>query len=125
MKLEVRGCRLPITGTLREFVARRFRFALSRYQGQLAEVRVHLSDENGPRGGRDKACRVVATVLSRSLFVGEVDPDLHTAISRAAERTGRAVSRELERHRVLRRQDSETSSMHGQRKCPQSTQEEQ
>jgi putative sigma-54 modulation protein len=128
MKLYIRGHHVSVTEILREYTARRFRFALSRFQGQIAEVKVQLSDENGPKGGRDKVCRVAATVLSRSLFVGEADSDLYAAISRAAERLGRAVSRELERNRVLRLEEFPTSTVRRRsrkRKSPQSILEKQ
>lgn len=125
MKLDIRGHHVTVTEILREFVERRFRFALSRFQGQIAEIKVQLSDENGPKGGRDKVCRVVATVLSRSLFVGEADSGLYAAISRAAERLGRTASRELERNRVLRPEEFTTSTLRRRRKLPPSIQEEE
>ncbi len=125
MKLDIRGQLFPVPALLREFVARRLRFALSRFQYQIEEVTVRLSDENGPKGGTDKVCRVVAKVSSRRLFVKDADPDLHAAVSHAAERLERAVSRELERNRVLRPEGFTTSTLRRRSKLPQSIQAEE
>ncbi|MBM3804363.1 MAG: HPF/RaiA family ribosome-associated protein [Acidimicrobiia bacterium] len=110
MKLGIRGHLVEVAASVKELVSQRMWFALGRYQEQIEEVMVRLSDENGPKGGRDKVCRVVVSIASRRLFVSEVAPDLPAAISRAAERIGRAVSRELERIRVFRQQEKAASA---------------
>ena len=40
-------------------VERRLRFALTRFSGRIGRVNVFLTDQNGPRGGIDKTCRIV------------------------------------------------------------------
>jgi len=125
MRLDIRGHLLPLTGPLRQFVARRLWFALSRFQDQIEEVTVRLSDEHRPKGGTDKVCRVVAKVSARRLFVKDADPDLHAAVSHAAERLERAVSRELEIDRVLRPDEFKTSTLRRRSKLPQSIQAEE
>ncbi len=62
-----------------------------------------LSDENGPRGGEDKRCRVrVGVDGPQDVVVEDVESDLYIAIDRAADRAGRVVARRLERQRTRR-----------------------
>ncbi|HXR76883.1 MAG TPA: HPF/RaiA family ribosome-associated protein [Bryobacteraceae bacterium] len=60
MKLEfrVRGF-APKPGAA-EYATRRIRFALDRFEHHLKRIRVHVTDVNGPRGGKDKRCQIVA-----------------------------------------------------------------
>jgi len=101
MKIEIRGTGMKVTGALREHVIRRLRFAVSRFGPRLRRIEVRLDDVNGPRGGIDKRCRVAVGVRSGSaIVVEEADADMYAAISRAADRTGRAVARRIERGRA-------------------------
>ncbi len=49
---------------------------LSRYQERLTRVEVHLSDVNGPRGGRDCRCALEARPAARQPVA--VTSDAHT-----------------------------------------------
>lgn len=83
-----------------ELAKRRLLFALSRFEPRIQRTVVTFEDINGPRGGPDKACRVVVTLRAADNVVFmEQDAQLETCISRAAERTGRAVARAIERAR--------------------------
>ena len=87
-----------------EFVERRLRFALSRFGSKVRNVSVVLSDENRPRGGIDKACRIIVEVnRSRDVIVTDQDAEVKVCIARAAERVGRAVARSIERTRSFDR----------------------
>lgn len=89
---------LDIDNVVREHVERRLSFALSRLEDQIEHVTVHLIDENGPRGGRDKRCRVVVEVLRRNrVVVEDTDSDLKAAINRAANRVRLTVRRKVDR----------------------------
>jgi len=82
----------------REFVERRLQFALSRFGSKVRDISVVLSDENGPRGGIDKVCRIVVEVYrARDVIVTDQDSEVKVCIARAAERVGRAVARSVER----------------------------
>lgn len=84
-------------------VERRMDFALTRLKDALSVVRVTVGDVNGPRGGVDKRCRV----LARGAGVGEVvveivDADWRSAVDKACEVTARCVTRALTRARRAR-----------------------
>lgn len=104
MNLHVHSNGLIATPTLREHLERRLGFALGRFGAEVSQVRVWLADTNGPRGGVDKEVRLrVQGRRLKTLVVTDTDVNLLAAIDRAAERTGNAIARALERARTLHR----------------------
>jgi ribosomal subunit interface protein len=102
MNLEIRGIDLEPTDAIRNHIERRLSFALSRFSDHLKGVEVRLRDENGPKGGIDKVCRVKATLRGRpTLVVEAVGTDLYAAIDTAADRAGRALGRTLRRNEAV------------------------
>jgi ribosomal subunit interface protein len=100
MRLSVRTLGMEATDAIRDHVERRVRFAVGRFGHRLEEVSVRLGDANGPRGGTDKTCRVVATLGGTGqVVVEDADADLYVAVDRATNRLGRAVARAVERRR--------------------------
>jgi ribosome-associated translation inhibitor RaiA len=96
----IRGLGMRVTDELRSQISRKLEFALDRFAGRVGEVVVALTDLNGPRGGADLRCRIVADLVHGGrLVVEHVDRDPIVALGRAADRMSRAVSRHLERHR--------------------------
>jgi len=78
----------------------RLRCALPRFGTRVARVIVILQDCNGPRGGIDKTCRVMANVDGCGAIVATVvDSDGNAAVDRAVARGGHTVSRRLGRRR--------------------------
>jgi len=85
-------------------VERRLRFALSRFSGRIRRVNVFLADQNGPRGGIDKTCRIVVRLRDGGDVVAEVsDVDWEIAVDRATTRVGHSTGRDLARRRAGRR----------------------
>ncbi|MFO0901625.1 MAG: HPF/RaiA family ribosome-associated protein [Pirellulales bacterium] len=82
----------------REQAERRLRYALTRFEPQVERVTLHVQDENGPKGGVDKTCRVdVYLRHGDPVTVSDADASLLAAVSRAAERVSRAVDRRIRR----------------------------
>lgn len=91
---------------LKSKVDRLLRFALGRFVGRITRVEATLSDENGPKGGEDKLCRLLVKLTTggrrktvSSVIVEEVSPTFLGAVSIAADRAARAVAREIDRQR--------------------------
>ena len=100
--LKTAGCTPP--ASLVAHVERRLRFALSRLSGRIRRVDVFLADENGPRGGIDKTCRIVVRLRDCEDVVAEVsDVEWVIAVDRATTRIGHSTGRELSRQRASRR----------------------
>jgi len=103
MNIHIQARGLALTSALREHVKRRLQFALGWADGRLRQISVRLSDENGPRGGEDKRCRIQITFPGApSVVIDDTEADLYVAIDRAADRAGRSVTRRLERQRNCR-----------------------
>jgi len=63
-------------------------------------VIVFLQDRNGPKGGIDKVCRILAKVQGCGSIMATVsDSDWHAAVDRATTRIGHTVSRQVGRQR--------------------------
>jgi ribosomal subunit interface protein len=100
MRISVRALGMEATEGIREHVQRRVLFAVGRFSARLEDVSVRLGDANGPRGGTDKTCRVVAVVGGGGqVVVEDADADLYVAVDRATSRLGRAVARAVDRRR--------------------------
>jgi len=98
MELEIRSRGFELTEALRTHCERRMGFALDRFAEKLGTVRVRLSDENGPRGGVDKRCRVLIAVRGAGAVVLEENgEDLYRALDRVADRTEQTLLRVLKR----------------------------
>lgn len=103
MDIDVQSRDFPLTEPLREALlisAREYRDAYRRLVRKVA-VRVH--DVNGPDGGIDKACVVIADLTDgRVLVCTEVNADLYRAIpgAFAKARRGAKAARRRQRARL-------------------------
>jgi putative sigma-54 modulation protein len=85
---------------LRDYVARRMRFAIGRFRDHIQWARVKVADVNGPRGGADKRCVVQLRLRNLPDVVFAItELDVRTAVDQAAERVSRVLSRRLNRQR--------------------------
>ena len=99
MKIDIRGHHVELTEALRAHVERRLRFALGRFGARITAATVTIEDLNGPRGGVDKQCRITVALASAGhLRVEVLDTEVTPAVDQAADRIGRTVAREFERH---------------------------
>lgn len=100
MRIDIKASGFELTEGLREHTVRRLQFALGWANHDVRAVTVRLSDINGPRGGKDKRCRIqVPFAGTPNVVIEDTEADLYVAIDRAAERAERAVVRRLERLR--------------------------
>ncbi|MDP3798651.1 MAG: HPF/RaiA family ribosome-associated protein [Polaromonas sp.] len=104
MNFDIQSLGFPITAALADHARRRLRFVLTRHSDRIQRVVVRLGDENGPRGGVDKFCRIQVYLSDAPVAVIEdIGPDLYAAIDRAADRVGRVIVKHLDRSRIGRR----------------------
>ncbi len=105
MQIEVNSTSVDYTPEVREFLQRRFDAAFDRFQKQIRELRVRLSDLNGPRGGVDKSCRVSIKLTPRGEMVLEQRGDeIHATIASAVERASENLAQRLAKQRDAVRQ---------------------
>lgn len=114
MNIHIQAQGFDLTEGIREHTRKRLQFTLGWARHEVRSITVYLSDVNGPRGGHDKRCRIqIPIVGSRDVVIEDVEDDLYVAISRAAERTERTMTRRLERLRKHRHESAPGSLPQG------------
>lgn len=100
MLLDIQALNFLLTKSMHNYVERRICFSLSSRDEDIQRIIVHLSEINGPRGGKEKCCHVHVVLLHLSdIVIDDTEADIYTAIDRAAERSGRTVGRCLDHYR--------------------------
>lgn len=100
MRIETFTQNLPYPTALRDYVERRFGYALNRLRHLSQRLTVRLSDENGPKGGIDKSVRVQLSLAGgRAIVVRAAGHDWHQTIDLVARRLANTLSRRNQRQR--------------------------
>ena len=100
MNIDIQAHDFTLTDSLIDEVEKRIISTLSRRHNEIKCISVRLGDINGPRGGDDKYCRIRVELAGQGdVVVRDIKSDMYIAISRAAERVSRTVSRRVKRLR--------------------------
>ncbi|MCC6996785.1 MAG: HPF/RaiA family ribosome-associated protein [Deltaproteobacteria bacterium] len=103
MRVSIRQRNLELPAALRRDIDRRVRFAMSRLVGAGA-VEVTVLDDNGPKGGLDKLCRIsVPSGAGGPLCVEARSHEVMAAVADACHRAARVLARDRGRAREDRR----------------------
>ncbi len=104
MQISIHSSGFVLTEALRAYIVQRLHTALRRAGERMRNVHVWLSDINGPRGGRDKRCKIQLRMAGgKDVLIEDTEADLYHAIDLAAQRADRAVVRRVEHLRELPR----------------------
>lgn len=89
---------------MRDLSVERLRFALRRVIALVSRAEVQLADDNGPRGGVDKRCRVeLKTDKAGTFVVTSLAADWRTALEKSLERAMKVLTRSVKRtHKPVR-----------------------
>lgn len=110
MRIDVRGRGISVSENLAGDLEKRVKSAVGRLEPHVRTVRVQIFDDNGPRGGEDKRCvmvahgdhigETVASARSSSVLgaVGAASDSLAHALRSAVDRQ-KSHERALERPR--------------------------
>lgn len=98
MKIQIND-RTNLLGTKgRTNIAGRVESSFSKYVSRVKSVVLTADDLNGPRGGVDKQCRVLISLIgSGNVAVAAEHESLSQAIGNAIRRAERLVSRKLQK----------------------------
>ena len=89
---------------LREYVARRMKFAIGRFKEHIQWARIKVADVNGPRGGVDMRCVVQLRLRNRPDVVFAVtEPEARSAVDHAANRVAQVLARRMGRQKKISR----------------------
>lgn len=98
MQIEIWGREIQMSERLHDHIERRVHFALERFAERIRKVRVQVRDLNGPRGGVDKSCQLVISLVPAATVVLETrDSNIYAAIDCLAGRAATSVVRRLKR----------------------------
>jgi len=105
MRTRIIGRNFSVTSALQDHTQHQIMASLERFGRSITAVTVRLVDVNGPRHrGDDKQCGItIAMTGGRSLYVEDRAADLYAAISGAAHRASRSVSRMFQRRTKMHR----------------------
>jgi putative sigma-54 modulation protein len=94
---------IPDTVELREHIDRRLGFALGKFGDKVNQIAIHLTDQNGPKGGIDVRCKIHVQLHPQgSLLIEQDESSPEHAVDSAVHRLGQAIRRELDRQRDSR-----------------------
>lgn len=121
MHIDIQARGFSLTDALRNHTEQSLKSAFGSFRNGIGKIVIRLSDENGPRGGLDKRCTIRADLPgSAPVVVDHHETNLYLAISRAAQRAGRAMLRRTSKASKRRRdstlllaRQSETESADG------------
>lgn len=100
----IRSVKVAVDDADRDYIRRKLGRKLGKFGSEVERVSVRIEDVNGPRGGRDKRCRIKITLRGMlSVVVEEQHSALQAAIDGALERAGSTVTRQLQRRRLRTR----------------------
>jgi ribosome-associated translation inhibitor RaiA len=86
MNIEIRFTNVELPAKLVDYVELRVRQVLRSHRDHLDRVLVRLCDSNGPEGGRDVHCNIVARLRGHSIVVHDRGADAYTAATHAIAR---------------------------------------
>jgi putative sigma-54 modulation protein len=98
MQIDIQARQFSRTRALSYYTERRLRFALTRFEQRIQRISIWLTDVNGPKGGRDKHCRLHVVLPGKTdVIVEDTQVNLYAAINRAIDRAGRTLVRKFDR----------------------------
>jgi ribosome-associated translation inhibitor RaiA len=102
MNIEIRATNVEVTAALEKHITTKIRAALGAQRDHLDRVLVRICDVNGPKGGRDIHCHILARLRGRTLVVHDLAADSYEAATHAAARLSELMVSVIERHRPSR-----------------------
>jgi ribosomal subunit interface protein len=102
MNIEIRATNVEVTAALEQHITTKISAAVRFQRDHLDRVLVRICDVNGPKGGRDIHCHVVARLRGRTLVVHDLAEDAYDAATHAAARLSELMVGVVERYRPSR-----------------------
>jgi ribosome-associated translation inhibitor RaiA len=111
MQIDVQARDFELTEGLSQAIVAAARHYAATFRRAVRKVAVRVYDLNGPRGGRDKGCLVVADLADGRVVVSsDVGADLYRAIPRAFAKLKRGTQSRRQRVQVRRRSGGDAAS---------------
>lgn len=104
MQIDIHARHFSLTNAMKNYTKCQLDFALAEREHYIQRVIIRLSDINGPRGGRDKRCLLLITLVNLpTVVIDNIEKDLYFSIDQAIDRASQAVERKIERQQSSRK----------------------
>jgi ribosomal subunit interface protein len=102
--IDVQARNFSLTEAIDNHTKQKLEPMLHHYGDRILKVIVHMSDDNGPKGGEDKHCHIhVEMKKLPTVVIEDSEENLYTAIDNATHRAERAVRKMLEKEQTKAR----------------------
>lgn len=96
--IDVQARNFSLTDAINSHTRQKLESMLHHFGDKILKVIVHLSDDNGPKGGIDKHCHIhVEMKKLPTVVIEDSEENLYTAIDNATHRAERAVRKSVEK----------------------------
>ena len=96
--IDVQARNFSLTDAISTHTHQKLETMLHHFGDKILKVVVHLSDDNGPKGGVDKHCHIhVEMKKLPTVVIEDSEENLYTAIDNATHRAERAVRKSVEK----------------------------
>lgn len=104
MRVTIRSPHVALTDTDRDYITDAIKHALSHVESRVTSVQVHLADQNGPKGGIDLQCDLVANCGQLGILRTQAtDGKVRAAVDAATTKLRRAVEHAVDHKRDARK----------------------
>ena len=102
--IDIQAQNFSLTDAIKSHIEQKLEPMHSHFGDRIINTHVHLSDENGPKGGPDKHCLIRVELQKLPTVVIEgTEENLYASIDNCCHRAERAVRKTLERKQTLAR----------------------
>jgi len=96
--IDVQARNFSLTDAIDTHTRQKLEHMVHKFGDRILKITVHMSDDNGPKGGIDKHCHIHVDMKKLPTVVIEgSEENLYTAIDNACHRAERAVRKTLEK----------------------------
>lgn len=107
--IDIQARNFTLTDAINSYTQKKLEPMLHHYGDKILKTIVHLSDDNGPKGGVDKHCHIhVEMKKLPTVVIEDSEENLYAAIDNATHRAERAVRKMLEKKQTKARHVDKT-----------------
>jgi len=96
--IEIQARNFTLTDAIETHTRQKLEQMLHKFGDRILKITVHVSDDNGPKGGVDKHCHIHVDMKKLpTVIIEDSEESLYTAIDNASHRAERAVRKTIEK----------------------------
>lgn len=108
--IDIQARNFTLTDAIEIHTRQKLEHMLHNFGDRILKVTVHMSDDNGPKGGIDKHCHIHVNMKKLpTVVIEDSEENLYTAIDNATHRAERAVRKTIEKVQTKARHVDKTA----------------